>query len=144
MNKTVLTIVQTDTGGKEAKFVVTGERNGVILFEEEFLYSGQVNPLNLLIAKEKFMKKAQLDGEDFSTECIFKLLSDITDSKFNTLADYREREVDTRIKVVEVKNILEKLHTIAREINKPFDSGETIVEYNKRYGGIPLPKLQKP
>lgn len=43
------------------------------------------------------------------------------------------------IKGEEVREILERLHTIARELDKPFDSGEVICEYNKRYGGISLP-----
>lgn len=92
MNKTVLTIVQTDCGGCEAKFVVTGERNGMILFEEEFSYNGKDLPLMMHLEKEKFMKEDQLKDEDFSIRCIFKMLSDITDSKFNILADYRERK----------------------------------------------------
>lgn len=37
MNKTVLTIVQTDSRGNDAKFTVTGERNG-LFFLKRILY----------------------------------------------------------------------------------------------------------
>ena len=43
------------------------------------------------------------------------------------------------IKGEEVREVLERLHKIARELNKPFDSGEVICEYDKRHGGIPTP-----
>ncbi len=43
------------------------------------------------------------------------------------------------IKGEEVKEILERLHKIARELNKLFDSGEVVCEYAKRHGGIPTP-----
>lgn len=35
----------------------------------------------------------------------------------------------------EVKQVLTELHNIARELNKPFDSGDVIVEYSKRNNG---------
>lgn len=63
MNKTVLTMVQTDSGGNDAKFTVTGERNGLIFFEEDFVYDGKVLPLRLHLEKEKFMKELTKKAE---------------------------------------------------------------------------------
>lgn len=84
MNKTVLTIVQTDSGGNDAKFTVTGERNGLILFEEDFVYDGKVPPLKLHLEKEKFMKEltkktenSEMDDIDISTRCVLKMLLDL-------------------------------------------------------------------
>ncbi|WP_195375282.1 hypothetical protein [Parabacteroides leei] len=99
MNKTVLTIVQTDCGGCEAKFVVTGERNGMILFEEEFSYNGKDLPLMMHLEKEKFMKelliKAQNNDKnyiDISTRCLLTMLLVLSDSTVDYLSNYRERK----------------------------------------------------
>lgn len=99
MNKTVLTIVQTDSGGNDAKFIVTGERNGLILFEEDFVYDGKVPPLRLHLEKEKFMKeltkkaeKGEMDDIDISTRCLLKMMLDLSESKVNYLSNYGERE----------------------------------------------------
>ena len=99
MNKTVLTIVQTDSGGNDAKFTVTGERNGLILFEEDFVYDGKVPPLKLHLEKEKFMKEltkktenSEMDDIDISTRCVLKMLLDLSDSKVDYLSNYGERE----------------------------------------------------
>lgn len=40
------------------------------------------------------------------------------------------------MKSEEVKQVLSELHNIARELNEPFDSGDVIVEYSKRYGAL--------
>lgn len=99
MNKTVLTIVQTDSGGNDAKFTVTGERNGLILFEEDFVYDGKVPPLKLHLEKEKFMKElakkaenGEMDDIDISTRCVLKMLLDLSDSKVDYLSNYGEKE----------------------------------------------------
>lgn len=99
MNKTVLTIVQTDSGGNDAKFTVTGERNGLILFEEDFVYDGKVPPLKLHLEKEKFMKElsrkaknGEMDDIDISTRCVLKMLLDLSDSKVDYLSNYGEKK----------------------------------------------------
>lgn len=35
----------------------------------------------------------------------------------------------------EVRQVLTDLHNIARDLNKPFDDGDIIVEYSKRHNG---------
>lgn len=35
----------------------------------------------------------------------------------------------------EVRQFLERLHDIAKELNKPLDAPDVIVEYGKKYGG---------
>lgn len=35
----------------------------------------------------------------------------------------------------EVGKLLANLHKISKEINKPFDDGEVLVEYTKKFGG---------
>lgn len=39
------------------------------------------------------------------------------------------------ITLEEIRQVLTELHNIARELNKPFDSGDVIVEYGKRNNG---------
>lgn len=99
MNKTVLTIVQTDSRGNDAKFTVTGERNGLFFFEEDFVYDGKVLPLRLHLEKEKFMKelakkveKGEMDDIDISTRCDLKILLDLLDSKVDYLSNYVEKK----------------------------------------------------
>lgn len=38
----------------------------------------------------------------------------------------------------EVKQFLERLHNIARELNKPLDAPDVIVAYDKKYGGYSI------
>lgn len=36
----------------------------------------------------------------------------------------------------EVGKLLANLHKISKDLNKPFDAPEVLLEYNKRFGGI--------
>lgn len=36
---------------------------------------------------------------------------------------------------IEAREVLTELHQIARALNKPFDSGDVMVEYSKRHDG---------
>lgn len=38
----------------------------------------------------------------------------------------------------EVKQFLERLHNIAKELNKPLDAPDVIVAYDKKYGGYSI------
>lgn len=51
----------------------------------------------------------------------------------------KEESDKINLKLGDVRTLLTRLHLIARELNKPFDAGEVIVEYNKRYSGIDEP-----
>ena len=51
----------------------------------------------------------------------------------------KEESDKVNLKLGDVRTLLTRLHLIARELNKPFDAGAVIVEYNKRYGGIDEP-----
>lgn len=72
MNRTIISIEQTDGGGKEGTIVVSGERNGCILFEEHFDVSAKDNLLNLFILQEELPPDKSL-----ATKCLSKLLNDI-------------------------------------------------------------------
>ena len=47
--------------------------------------------------------------------------------------------MDVKLNLEDVRTLLTRLHLIARELNKSFDDGAVIVEYDKRYGGIDEP-----
>lgn len=51
----------------------------------------------------------------------------------------KEESDKVQLNLGDVRTLLTRLHLIARELNKPFDAGDVIVEYNKRYGGIDEP-----
>ena len=51
----------------------------------------------------------------------------------------KEESDKINLKLGDVRTILTRLHLIARELNKSFDDGAVIVEYDKRYGGIDEP-----
>lgn len=38
----------------------------------------------------------------------------------------------------EVRQFLERLHNIAKELNKPLDAPDVIVAYDKKYGGYSI------
>ena len=41
--------------------------------------------------------------------------------------------MDVKLNLEDVRTLLTRLHHIARELNKSFDDGAVIVEYDKRY-----------
>ncbi|MFV0581981.1 MAG: hypothetical protein ACK5N4_08040 [Parabacteroides gordonii] len=133
MNKTVLTIVQTDSGGNDAQFTVIGERNGFILFEEDFVYDGKVPPLKLHLEKEKFMKElakkaenSKMDDIDISTRCVLKMLLDLSDSKVDYLSNYGEKRSLSK------EIVIRELEKISREMKLSFDDDKVLTEWCRR------------
>lgn len=51
----------------------------------------------------------------------------------------KEESDKVKLNLGDVRTLLTRLHLIARELNKPFDDGAVIVEYDKSYGGIDEP-----
>lgn len=132
MNRTIISIEVQDNGDKEATIIVKGERNKQILFEEQFIYKDEEkHPLRLHLLKERFMQKDYAEGKSLGVMSIRKLFKDITErSKSVGVPDYRDAEKQN------IREVLTRLHEISRELNKPFDSGDVIVEYSQRYGTL--------
>lgn len=94
MNRTIISIEVQDYGGKEANIIVRGERNGLIMFEEEFDYKNEEkHSLRLRLLKVRFIEKFPKLGESLSILCLRKLFNDITiRSKMKANPDYRDRK----------------------------------------------------
>lgn len=94
MNRTIISIEVQDSGDKEATIIVRGERNNLVMFEEQFAYNDkEKHPLRLHLLKEQFMKNFPAFGDSLGVLCVRKLFNDITKrSKMTTNSDYREME----------------------------------------------------
>lgn len=79
MNKTIISIEILDGGAKDAIITVKGERNNVILFEENFEYNdNEIFPLRLHLRKDRFFRNNELlSNKSLSIISIQKILNDI-------------------------------------------------------------------
>lgn len=85
INETIITFRLQDQGGKEGQVKVVGERNGEIIFEENFSISSDKPVLRLHLLKEKFTNILKRNGNQFKNDsltklCLRKLTKDILDN----------------------------------------------------------------